>query len=215
MSKASEIGKKFGESIDNFAQASANTIESILMVFANESIELMKKQIHKKARTKGASTLAQSMTLQPFNNEEGIGVNIVSSAKYWKYVNDGVKGVKNKEKAPNSKFKFKNLYAPTAMVDSFKDYIARTGMKSALIYGKKRRLYKTNRKTKQKTANTDLIEKAAKGLAVATKIGGIEPMMFKEKADNTKRRNILKKQLAEAMGQSIKFNLIKSFNNGN
>lgn len=215
MSKASEIGKKYGESINNFATASKNTIESVLMNFANESIELMKKQIQKKARTKGASTLAQSMTILPFDNAEGIGVNIVSSAKYWKYVNDGVKGVKNKGKAPNSKFKFKNLYTPTAMINSFKDYIARTGKKTALIGGKKKNLYKTNRKTKQKTANTDLIEKAAKGLAVATKIGGIEPMMFKEKADNTRRRNILKKQLAEAMGTTIKFNLIKSIKNGN
>lgn len=215
MSKASEIGKKYGQSINDFATVSKNTIENVILTFAKESVDLMKNQIQKKARTKGASTLAQSLTIQPLSDNEGIGVNIVSSAKYWRYVNDGVKGVKNKGKAPNSKFSFKNLYTPPAMIKSFKDYIARTGMKSALIGGKKKRLYKTDRKTKKQTAKMDLIDKASKGLAVATKIGGIKPMEFKEKADNTRRRNILKKQLAEAMGQSIKFNLIKSFNNGN
>ena len=215
MSKASEIGKKYGQSINDFAQASENTIESILMVFANESIQLMKKQIQRKARTKGASTLAESMTSVPFQDNDGFGVNIISSAKYWRFVNDGVKGVKNKGKAPNSKFKFKNLYTPPSMIKSFKDYIARTGMKSALIGGKKKKLYKTDKATKKKKANMDLIDKAAKGLAVATKIGGIAPMQFKEKADNTQRKNILKKQLSEAMSSTIKYNIIKSIKNGN
>jgi len=210
MSKASEIGKKFGESIENFSTASKNTIESVLMTFANDSIAIMKKRIQQKARTKGASTLAQSMIAEPFDNADGIGVNVRSSSKYWRYVNDGVKGVKNKDKAPNSKFSFKNLYAPDSMVESFKEYIARTGKKTAMIGGKRKSLYKTNKQTKKKTANSDLIEKAAKGLAVATKIGGIAPMQFKEKADTRTRRNKLKRDLAEAMGASIKFNIIKS-----
>ena len=213
MSKASEIGKKFGESIQNFSTVSKNTIESVLMTFANDSIAIMKKVIQKKARTKGASTLAESMISEPFKNDQGIGVNVISSAKYWRYVNDGVKGVKNKGKAPNSKFSFKNLYTPDSMIKSFKDYIARTGKKTALIGGKRKSLYKTNKQTKKKTAKMDLIEKAAKGLAVATKIGGIEPMMFKEKADTMQRRNKLKKDLAEAMGSAYKFNVLKQFKN--
>jgi hypothetical protein len=213
MSKASEIGKKFGESIENFSTASKNTIESVLMTFANDSIAIMKKRIQQKARTKGASTLAESMIAEPFDNADGIGVNVISNAKYWRYVNDGVKGVKNKGKAPNSKFSFKNLYTPPAMIKSFKDYIARTGKKTAMIGGKRKSLYKTNKQTKQKTAKLDLIEKAAKSMAVGTKIGGIAPMQFKEKADTTQRRNKLKRELAEAMGAAYKFNVIKNFKN--
>jgi hypothetical protein len=213
MSKASDIGKKFGESVDNFTTASQNTIESILMTFANDSINLMKKHIQEKARTKGASTLAKSMISEPYEDADGVGIYIRSSAKYWKYVNDGVKGVKNKGKAPNSKFSFKNLYTPPAMIKSFKDYIARTGKKTAMIGGKRKSLYKTNKQTKQKTAKLDLIEKAAKSMAVGTKIGGIAPMMFKEKADTTQRRNKLKRDLAEAMGAAYKFNVIKNFKN--
>ena len=101
MSKASEIGKKFGESIENFTTVSKNTIESVLMTFANDSIAIMKKRIQTKAKTKGASTLAESMIAEPFENADGIGVNVISNVKYWRYVNDGVKGVKNKGKAPN------------------------------------------------------------------------------------------------------------------
>jgi hypothetical protein len=82
-----------------------------------------------------------------------------------------------------------------------------------MIGGKRKSLYKTNRKTKEKTAKLDLIEKAAKSMAVATKIGGITPMQFKEKADTRTRRNKLKRDLAEAMGAAYKFNVIKNFKN--
>jgi hypothetical protein len=203
MSKASDIGKKFGESVDNFTTASQNTIESILMTFANDSINLMKKHIQEKARTKGASTLAESMVSEPYEDADGVGIYIRSSAKYWKYVNDGVKGVKNKKKAPKSKFKFKNLGVPKEMWKSFMSYVARSGTKEV-------RGITTSRKGKTKIQGIKDNIKVAKGLAVATKIGGIAPMQFKQQADNKERRDKLKKELSQAIGSAMKYNIIKS-----
>jgi hypothetical protein len=137
-----------------------------------------------------------------------LGIKIIG-ADYYDFVNQGVKGVFNKSKAPNSDYSFRNLGVSPDMLKSFKDYIARTGMKTAKIGGKRKSLYKTNKETKKKTAKMDLIEKAAQGLAVATKIGGIKPMNFVEPAVGTKRLKILNRALSKEIGTKIKLAIIK------
>jgi hypothetical protein len=96
------------------------------------------------------------------------------------------------------------------MIESFKEYIARTGMKTFKnSQGKRKSLYKTNKETKKKTAKMDVIEKAAEGMAVATKIGGIKPMNYIEKANNQKRTKELSTAIRIALGQGIKFSIKK------
>lgn len=205
------IGQKYGQAVTDFTQASNNILEQVLMDYCNTGVELMRKEIRKKARTKGASTLAQAIINKPaVTTQNSITIATASEVGYYDYVDKGVKGVYNKSKAPQSKYKFKNLYTPPKMVESFKEYIARTGMKTFKNkQGKRKSLYKTNKETKKKTANMDAIGKAAEQLAVATKIGGIKPMNFIEKANNPKRTKELSKAIRIAMGQGIKFSIKK------
>jgi hypothetical protein len=204
-SSAKDIGSKYGSSVDNFEATAKSGIDKIMLDWANESIGIMRKIITRKARTRQASTLASDLIPKPIAN----GIQIVTMQDYWDYVNQGVKGVFNKSKAPNSDYSFKNLGVSPDMLASFKDYIARTGMKTAKIGGKRKSLYKTNRETKKKTAKMDLIEKAAQGMAVATKIGGIKPMNYVEPAVGAKRLKVLNRALRKEIGTKIKLAIIQ------
>jgi hypothetical protein len=201
---AAAIGAKFGESIKDYTKASENIIEAIVIEHCNEGIKLMSKQIKSKARTGQASTLAASMSNVPFQvSATKFQVNTISTEYYADFVDKGVKGVKNKGKAPRSPYSFRNLGTSKAMVESFKDYIARTGSKSM------------NKKTlirKNKKKQSDLITKEAKQMAVATKIGGIKPMNFISKADNPQRTKQLAASLASALGKAMAKNIKISIN---
>ncbi len=201
---AAAIGAKFGESIKDYTKASENIIEAIVMQHCNEGIRLMSKQIKSKARTGQASTLAASMSNIPIQvSATKFQVNTISTEYYADFVDKGVKGVRNKGKAPSSPYSFRNLGTSKAMVESFKDYIARTGSKSM------------NKKTlirKNKKKQSDLITKEAKQMAVATKIGGIKPMNFISKADNPQRTKQLAASLAAALGKAMAKNIKISIN---
>jgi hypothetical protein len=201
---AAAIGAKFGESIKDYTKASENIIEAIVMQHCEEGIKLMSKQIKSKARTGQASTLAASMSNVPIQvSATKFQVNTISTEYYADFVDKGVKGVRNKGKAPRSPYSFRNLGTSKAMIESFKDYIARTGSKSM------------NKKTlirKNKKKQSDLITKEAKQMAVATKIGGIKPMNFISKADNPKRTKELAASLAAALGKAMAKNIKISIN---
>jgi hypothetical protein len=201
---AAAIGAKFGESIKDYTKASENIIEAIVMEHCNEGIRLMSKQIKSKARTGQASTLAASMSNVPIQvSATKFQVNTISTEYYADFVDKGVKGVRNKGKAPRSPYSFRNLGTSKAMIESFKDYIARTGSKSM------------NKKTlirKNKKKQSDLITKEAKQMAVATKIGGIKPMNFISKADNPQRTKQLAASLAAALGKAMAKNIKISIN---
>lgn len=201
---AANVGAKFGESIKDFTKASENIIEAILIDHCNEGIRLMSKQIKQKARTGHASTLAASMSNVPNKvSATKFEVKTISTEYYADFVDKGVKGVKNKSKAPNSPYSFRNLGTSKAMVESFKDYIARTGSKSM----NKKTLIRKNKKTQ-----ADLINKEAKQMAVATKIGGIKPMNFISKADNPQRTKQLAISLAAGLGKAMARNIKLSIN---
>jgi hypothetical protein len=201
---AAAIGAKFGESIKDYTKASENIIEAIVMQHCEEGIKLMSKQIKSKARTGQASTLAASMSNVPIQvSATKFQVNTISTEYYADFVDKGVKGVRNKGKAPNSPYSFRNLGTSKAMIESFKDYIARTGSKSM------------NKKTlirKNKKKQSDLITKEARQMAVATKIGGIKPMNFISKADNPQRTKQLAASLAAALGKAMAKNIKISIN---
>ena len=170
------------------------------MDHCNIGIKLMSKQIVKKTRTGESGTLARSMNNKPLKRPESISVFTLTSkaaSKYYDFVDKGVKGVKNKSKAPQSKYRFKNLYTPPKMIESFMAYVSRVGLKSfkgtTLSYKGK------NRKRAVKEH-----EKVAKQLAVMTKIGGIKPVDFISKANNPTRNKRLAKEIAIAMGEGIK-----------
>jgi hypothetical protein len=194
-SSATNIGNKYGSSLDTFTKDLQTGVNAVFLNWANGSIDIMRKIITTKARTKQASTLAS--TLYPFPIKDGIQIK---GEYYWEFVDEGVKGVFNQSKAPNSQFSFKNLGVPPDMLSSFKQYIARTGSRGL-------RKQKLIRKNKKKQA--DLIEKEAMAMAVATKIGGIKPMNFKDPAVGAKRLKVLNKALSKEMAVTIRLAIIK------
>jgi hypothetical protein len=198
-STAKEIGKRYGQSTDDFTKSSNDAAEQIALDWTNEGIALMSAKIRSKARTGSASTLAQDMIPKVELISAGVSVKVITKQDYADYVDKGVKGVK-KNKAPNSPYKFKNLGTPTKMIHSFKQYIARTGTTS--IKGKQ--LIKKN-----KRKQNDVITQAAKQLAVATKIGGIKPMNYKKAAVNDKRVKQLAENLSVALGQVLISKIVK------
>jgi hypothetical protein len=195
-SAATNIGNKYGSSLDSFTKDLKTGVDAVFLKWAEDSILIMRKIITSKARTKQASTLASDLYPNVIDN----GIQIVTTQNYWEFVDEGVKGVFNKGKAPNSRFSFKNLGVPKDMLNSFKQYIARTGSKGL----RKQTLIRKNKKKQ-----ADLIEKEAMAMAVATKIGGIKPMNYVEPAVGAKRLKLLNKALSKEMAVKIKLAIIK------
>ena len=195
-SAATNIGSKYGSSLDTFTKDLKSGVDAVFLKWAEDSIGIMRKVITSKARTRQASTLASDLYPNVIDN----GIQIVTTQNYWEFVDEGVKGVFNKGKAPNSKFSFKNLGVPREMLNSFKQYIARTGSKGL----RKQTLIRKNKKKQ-----ADLITKEAMSMAVATKIGGIKPMNYVEPAVGPKRLKMLNKALSKEMAVKIKLAIIK------
>jgi hypothetical protein len=195
-SAATNIGSKYGSSLDTFTKDLKTGVDAVFLKWAEDSILIMSNIIKNKARTKQASTLASDLYPNVIDN----GIQIVTTQNYWEFVDEGVKGVFNKSKAPNSKFSFKNLGVPKDMLNSFKQYIARTGSKGL----RKQTLIRKNKKKQ-----ADLITKEAMSMAVATKIGGIKPMNYVEPAVGAKRLKVLNKALSKEMAVKIKLAIIK------
>lgn len=203
---AAKLGAKFGESLNDYTKASENTIEAILIEHCNNGIKLMSDHIKKKARTGQASTLASSMDNIPVKiSATKFQVKTISSEYYYDYVDKGVQGVYDQTKAPNSKYKFKNLGVPKKMWKSFLSYVARSGTQE--VKG-----ITTSRKGKSKIKGIKDNITVAKGLAVATKISGIKPMDFISKADNEERTKELARNLAAGLGKAMAKNIKISIN---
>ena len=202
ISKAELLGSKYGTGIDAFTTRSKDVLEEILIKHCNEGVELMRKKIRQKARTRGAATLAERINNQPINvNPTSVSIATTADVNYWQYVDQGVKGVYNKGKAPQSKFMFRNLFTPQKMIDSFKQYIAATGSRS--MTGKK--LIRKNKVNQAK-----LIDREAQQMAVATKVGGIKPMNYVREANNEKRSKELALAIRKGMVQVIKVTIINN-----
>ncbi len=192
---AKDIGSKYGESLQNFETELSTGIDKIYLDWANTSIGIMRGIITRKARTRQASTLASTM----YPKLKQLGIEIIG-ADYYDFVNQGVKGVFNYNKAPRSEYQFKNLGVSKDMLASFKEYIARTGSRGL----KKQSLIRKNKKKQ-----ADIINKEAMQMAVATKIGGIKPMNFVEPAVGAKRLKVLNRALSKEIGTKIKLSIIK------
>lgn len=206
------LAEKYGRSSDDFVQVSNNVIQDVLLTWSNESIEIMRQELMKKSKSKSQAT-AESFrpVITPISG--GMNLKIQTDVEHVDYIDKGVQGVKNKNKAPNSPYSFKNLGTPDKMIDSFKKWIANAGIKSYKKDGKRRALFKTNRKTKEKTFRTERADEAARSLAKATKIGGIKPKNFIKKAINRKRINELKRGVSAALGETVKIQILNYGNN--
>ena len=195
MASATEIGNRFGIGAENFEKTNKSDLEKVVINWTNQSIEIMRKIIQTKSKVRGGAALAQDLEPQVYQSNNSFGARIVTSADYFDYVDKGVKGI-TKNKAPKSPYQFKNLYTPPAMIESFKQWAAASGIKSV---GKTTLSFKGK---KRKQALDDQT-KVAKQLAVFTKLGGIKPMNYIEPATNAKRIKTLTKDITVVMTRNI------------
>lgn len=207
-SEAQNIASKFGTATEDIEQAVDNTIEGITMAWMNEGMNLMNVQLQKTSKSR-ANTLGQSLFLTPVEVAGDTFTFKIAvppkQAQYADYVDKGVKGV-YKNKAPKSPYKFKNLGTPKAMIDSFKSWSAQAGV--IAVKGTKSSF---KGKTKKKAVSDQ--ERIAKTLAVWTKIGGIKPKNYIEKAASPKRVKQLADTLSKAIGRTITVNIVNDISN--
>jgi len=203
---AAAIALRYGQSTDNFTTASANTLEAVLQAHCNEGIKIMSKTIGQKTKRGYSSELAQSLDTYPIKTSSSITIVTFTNKDYWKYVNYGVKGTRRNKGAIKSRdgvvYAFKNLYTPPLMIRSFMQWASQVGIKN--VNGTK-----LSYKGKDRKKAVSDHERAAKILAVRTKIGGIKPVRFEEKANNPIRTRELTKSIQTAMGQLIKIQVKK------
>jgi hypothetical protein len=196
-----EIGSKYGQGVDTFKQDTSNAVENTIKLWCNGAVGIMRKVIRQKARTHGASTLAQDIYVTPVLKEDNtISISIKSNATYWAFVDKGVKGFKYKTKAPRSEFKFRNMGVSKKMVSSFTKYIAATGSKT--IKGKT-----LIRKDKKRQA--DIIQDQAYAMAKATKKSGIRPMNYVSEAVNKKSVELLSKALSKEISKQVTISITR------
>lgn len=198
-SEAYNIASKFGTATEDIEQAVDNTIEGITMAWMNEGMNLMNVHLQRTSKSR-ANTLGQSLFLTPVEVAgDTFTFKIATPLEYADYVDKGVKGV-YKNKAPKSPYSFKNLGAPKAMVDSFKKWSAQAG-----VIGVKGTKASFKGKSKKQAISDQ--ERIARTLAVWTKIGGIKPKNYIEKAASPKRVKQLADTLSKAIGRTITVNL--------
>lgn len=198
-SEAYNIASKFGTATEDIEQAVDNTIEGITMAWMNEGMNLMNVHLQRTSKSR-ANTLGQSLFLTPVEVAgDTFTFKIATPLEYADYVDKGVKGV-YKNKAPKSPYSFKNLGTPKAMVDSFKKWSAQAG-----VIGVKGTKASFKGKSKKQAISDQ--ERIARTLAVWTKIGGIKPKNYIEKAASPKRVKQLADTLSKAIGRTITVNL--------
>jgi len=209
--QGTKIGSKYGSSTDNFEKELGSGAEKIMVEWANASILIMRKILSKKTRIGDRGKLIADLAPKPFpiDANGNLKIQIVTMQDHWEYLDKGVQGLRNKAKAPNSPFKFRNLGTPDSMIDSFKEYISKLGLKSVKTPTKRIRLYNT--KNKKKVANYDAIEKAAKGMAIATKLSGIKAVNYVEPAVGKKRLRILSQAMSKEIGRKITAQIVQEF----
>lgn len=198
VTKATEIGGKYGESVVDFQKNNETALEKVMLLWVNDSIGIMRSIIQKKTKTGTGSTLAQDLDPMGYKKPNSVGARIITRSDYYDFVDKGVIGL-TKNKAPNSPYRFKNLYTPPKMIESFKRWAAAAGIKSV---GNRTLSFKGKKREKALDDQT----KVAKQLAVFTKLGGIKPVNYIEPAVGNRRVKILATELTKVM----KGNIIKA-----
>ena len=183
------IAKKFGN--EPSAEAAVeNTVEAVALEWMN-GISKDMQRILQTSSTSRRNKLAQSLipSILPGSSANNVKVAITTTEDYFEYVDQGVQkspklrgGKPNPtaNKAPRSKFKFKNVGTSQKMIDSIKGWTAFAGAKA----------------------------EDAKRIAYFVKRGGIKPKNFIKGAVTPKALSELSQGMTVALGQVVKTQLI-------
>jgi hypothetical protein len=126
------IDRQAVEKVDRTGGSGTPTIEELLARYANEFVEAVKKNINDSGKVSTGS-LSDGLDSGEIENNNGkytleIGYEQNGpAAKYWDYVNKGVKGLVSGEPA-NSPYYFKKLTAPPVMVNAIKSWARQNGI---------------------------------------------------------------------------------------
>jgi hypothetical protein len=190
-SEAGNIATQFGTK--DAGEAIEGTVEAVALNWMNGISKSMQTILQTKSRSR-SNKLAQSLvpTILPGSNPTSIKVAITSNQDYFDFVDKGVQkspilskrggGKPNpfKNKAPRSPYKFKNVGASKAMVDSIKGWTSFAGANAS----------------------------DAKRIAYFVKRGGIAPKNFIKGAVTNKALQELNSNMTIALGAVVKAQIV-------
>lgn len=148
---------------------------SKLILAAGKIVEEAQNNLNKSDRV-ASGALSESLTIiDPVKEGNKIRIDI-SALPYWKFINDGVKGVKSGQ--PSSKYSFKNMFVGKKMVKAIRKWLIREGLKTkAKGQGKP-----VSKREKKRKSITDTSNSIAYAIAKSVKANGLKKTNFLTKA---------------------------------
>jgi hypothetical protein len=159
------IDRQAVEKVDRTGGSGTPTIEELLARYANEFVQAIKDNLNSagKISTGGLSDGVDSGEILKYKGmyilEIGYDKND-PSAKYWDFVNKGVKGLVSGEPA-NSPYKFRKLSAPPVMVEAIKGWLRQNGITPTANESQKTNLSALQQKRKSIAAVQDPLDSFA------------------------------------------------------
>src|SRR5574341_1284636 len=123
-----------------------------------------------------SGALASSMKIKDpvsFGNQIIMDIEML---EYWKFINDGVKGVKSGR--PNSKYSFKNLFVGKRMLNNIHRWLKKEGVKAKTKTGGKA----ISKRERKRRKITDVSRSTAFAIAKSVKAKGLKKTNFFTKA---------------------------------
>jgi hypothetical protein len=173
------------------------TLSKLFMVCA-KIVEEAQDNLNSSDRVSSGALSESIKIIDPVSEGKNIRIDI-SMLYYWKFINDGVKGVKSGQ--PNSKYAFKNMFVGKKMLKAIRKWLLKEGLKTkAKGQGKP-----ISKREKKRTSITDKTTSAAYGIAMSVKAKGLKKTNFFTKA--LKEGNKFAKK---ELGKSFKLDIIEA-----
>lgn len=125
------IDQQSADKVDR-SGAEARTVEELLARYAKEFVDAVRANLDKagKVSTGGLTDGLDSGEIEKYRGTYTLEIGYDKNdpaAKYWDFVNQGVKGLVSGEPA-NSPYKFRKLSAPPVMVEAIKGWMRTNGI---------------------------------------------------------------------------------------
>lgn len=146
-----------------------------------------------------SGALASSMKIKDpvsFGNQIIMDIEML---EYWKFINDGVKGVKSGR--PNSKYSFKNLYVGKNMLNKIHRWLKKEGVKAKTRTGGK----PISKRERKRSKITDTSKSVAFAISKSVKAKGLKKTNFFTKAVAAGQ-----KKAKEELGKSLALDIIET-----
>lgn len=194
--------------------------QNVLLQYATKFLHMAEQSIQKaKKIDTGHLSIIELSAIK--TTKDGLQITIGYSksnpaSKYYDYVNKGVKGVKNKSKAPKSPYQYKNLFVGRDMTNKIlawymrhKNYVRNETQQTNLS------ALQTKRKTLAQVSENDKLKSIAYLTAKKIKREGLERIGFFDDNISKVFNQKFNQDIAKALGKDIVVSIKDSLNGNN